>query len=133
VVSLDFPTRKSAQLARLSFADKRAGKRRRVRIDGRSSQAVQIRQRIAGYAKALGGAASEPFVRVRLQELAEIEVLTSQLRVNGLNGKALDLFELTRLMNMQSRLRRSLGLSDRPPEPPPPTLESYRRRREATP
>ena len=127
MTTLDFPTRRSAQLARLSFADKHAGKRRRVRIDGRSSQAVQIRRRIEGYAKALGAAAVEPFVRVRLQELAEIEVLTSQLRVNGLNGKGVDLFELTRLTNVANRLRRSLGLSDRPPEPPAPPLSSYRK------
>jgi len=137
VVTLSFPTRRSAQIARRSFngrdADNAASRRRRVRFDGRSAQAVAIRKRVAAYSKRLGAAADEPFVRERIIELAELEVLTGQLRANALNSQHVDLFELNRMTNATNRLRRSLGLSDRPPEPPAPSLESYRRKHEATP
>jgi hypothetical protein len=132
VVSLDFPTRRSAQIARSTFADKAATKRRRVKIDGRSWQAVAIRKRLKAYATAIGEAADKPAVRARIQELCELEVLCAQLRANGLKGEPLDLFQLGRMTNSCNRLRTSLGLCDRPPEVIP-TLESYKRKREAQP
>jgi hypothetical protein len=135
VVSLDFPTRRSAQIARSTFADKAASKRRRVKVDGRSWQAVAIRKRLKAYAMAIGEAADSPAVRARILELCELEVLVAQLRANSLKGEPVDpqfLFELTRMTNSCNRLRHSLGLSDRPPEVIP-TLESYRRKREAQP
>jgi hypothetical protein len=103
-------------------------RQRAVRMDGRSAQAVAIRRRVAAYRKALGAAASEPFVKSRIVELAELEVLTAQLRANALAGQPVDLFELNRMTNATNRLRRSLGLSDRPPEPAPPPLSSYKRK-----
>ena len=138
MTTLQFPTRKSSRIARRLFngcgADSTASGQGSVRFDGRSAQAVAIRKRVAAYSKRLGaGAAGEPFVRARIIELAELEVLTSQLRANALNSQPVDLFELNRMTNATNRLRRSLGLSDRPPEPPAPSLESYRRKHEATP
>jgi hypothetical protein len=135
VISLQFPTRRSARIARRLLAGNgivRAPlQQRAVRIDGRSAQAVAIRRRIASYRQALGAAAVEPFVKTRIQELAELEVLTAQLRANALAGEPVDLFELNRMTNACNRLRRSLGLSDKPPEPPAPSLSSYRKKSEA--
>jgi hypothetical protein len=136
MTTLEFPTRRSARIARQTFAGNGVVRaplqQRTARLDGRSVAAVAIRRRIAAYCRALGAAAvGEPFVKSRIVELAELETLTARLRGIALAGHPVDLFELNRMQNTCNRLRRSLGLSDPPPEPPPPTLAELKRRRDA--
>jgi hypothetical protein len=92
-------------------------KRRRARIDGRFKPAIEIRHRIAVYSRAIGRAAKDPLTKARIAELAELEVLTSELRAAGLRGElrgSFELFHLSRFSNSCVRLRASLGLNAEP-------------------
>jgi hypothetical protein len=130
-LELHFPSRRSAQVARRSFNGHTRGRvphargsyNNRVRIDGRSAIARDIRRRLEGYAKQLGKAASEPSVKARLLELCEIETLTAQLRRDSLNGRDIDLLAVSRFVGLAKRLRESLRLDSPPPKPALPSLQ----------
>ncbi len=108
--------------------------RRNPRLDGRSRVARRIRQLVAEYNRRLGDAANDSMVRADIVRLAETEALIEDQRACALRHEPVDLAVLTRLENAARRWRRSLGLDGLPPEPPPPTLESYlRAKAEATP
>jgi hypothetical protein len=113
---LSFSTTQSGQSARRFLGTRRTQKRRRVRVDGRSRCAQQIKYKLALYTKQLGGI-KDPLVKSRLLELVELEVLTSEMRARGLRGEALntfDLYQLTRFTNTIARLRAGLGLAAEP-------------------
>lgn len=100
--------------------DARSYRRRIVRIDGRSRTYQAIKYRVHQYSRAIGKAASDPLMRSRIVELAELEVLTSELRAAGLRGEKVnnfDLYQLSRLGNSCVRLRESLGLNADPSAP----------------
>jgi hypothetical protein len=77
---LNFSTTAAGQLARRYTGTKRSVQRRRVRLDGRFRFSKDIKRRFRIYASALGEAAYEPAIKVRLIELCELEVLAARLR-----------------------------------------------------
>ena len=91
------------------------------RVDGRSAQARQIKQKLAFYVAQLGGHATEQ-VRHNLTELAETETLLDLIRAAALNGDRVDLTALNRLINTTNRLRRLFGL-DAPLSDVVPTID----------
>jgi hypothetical protein len=90
-------------------------KRRRVRIDGRYKPAQEVKRRVAAYRKQLGGL--DEVTRQRVTELAELEVVCSELRASILRGEHIGVFamdQIGRLHNTCCRLRTSLGLNSEP-------------------
>jgi hypothetical protein len=123
-----FPTAQGGTTATKYLRTPRSYRRRIARIDGRSRAYQAIKYRTAQYAKALGDRAAEPMTRSRIIELAELEVLTSEMRAAGLRGERIgsfDMEQLARFSNACVRLRRALGLhAESPLDPEPPGLEN---------
>jgi hypothetical protein len=94
-----------------SSGDVRPVRRRLARIDGRSQAARRVKTLIAGYRKAIGAPADEPFVAVKVAELAETQTIVEAMRASALRGEHVDHKSLNRLQNTASRLRKHLGLS----------------------
>jgi hypothetical protein len=94
-----------------SSGDVRPVRRRLARIDGRSQAARRVKTLIAGFRKAIGAPASEPFVAVKIAELAETQTIVEAMRASALRGEHVDFVALNRLQNTASRLRKHLGLS----------------------
>jgi hypothetical protein len=124
VVDLHFQRVQGGTTAAKYIRSARTYRRRIVRIDGRSRAFQAIKLKVQQYTRAIGHAAKEPLTRARIVELAELEVLTSELRAAGLRGEAnnFDLFQLARFTNTANRLRQALGLNTTP-EPELPTLD----------
>jgi hypothetical protein len=112
---LSFPTTQSGATARKYLGTRRTQNRKRVRVDGRTRCAQQIKYKLALYSKQLGGI-KDPLMKLRLLELVELEVLTSEMRARGLKGEvgSFDLFQLNRFTNTIARLRAGLGLAAEP-------------------
>jgi hypothetical protein len=123
VPTLHFNTTQSGQTARKYLGTSRTVKRRRVRVDGRTRCWQQVKYKVAQYSRALGDhRAKDPLTKARIVELAELEVLTAEMRARGLRGEDLgsfDLQQLSRFTNSIARLRAGLGLV----EPPAPALD----------
>jgi hypothetical protein len=115
-IQLRFPNDQSGATARKYLGTRRTQNRKRVRVDGRTRCAQQIKYRLALYSKQLGGVVKDPLVKTRLLELCELEVLTSEMRARGLKGAvtSFDLFQLNRFTNTIARLRTGLGLAAEP-------------------
>jgi hypothetical protein len=117
MVNLNFSTTQAGQTARKYLRTPRSVRRRHHRIDGRVRAAQAIKLKVHQYTRAIGAAAKDPLTKARIAELAELEVLTSELRAAGLRGEKVntfDLYQLTRFTNTINRLRESLGLNAAP-------------------
>jgi hypothetical protein len=93
---------------------------------------LQVKQKVAAYSKALGKRAADPVTKARVQELAELEVLASELRGAGLRGELREsfwLYQVGRFTNSADRLRRGLGLHAKPDpyDGIVPTLDEFMR------
>ena len=108
-------------LAALTKPQRDRWRRYPPRVDGRSAQAKQIKQKLAFYTAQLGGYVTEQRRR-DLTELAETETLLDLLRAAALNGDRVDLTALNRLINTKNRLRSFLGLTT-PPCDAVPTID----------
>jgi len=120
VVDLHFSTAQGGTTATKYLRNPRSYRRRYARVDGRSRACQAIKLKVHQYSRAIGAAAKDPLTRSRVLELAELEVLTSELRAAGLRGEKInnfDLYQLTRFTNTIARLREGLGLNAEPSEP----------------
>jgi hypothetical protein len=112
-MQLRFATVHGGTAATKFIQDRRSVRRRLVRVDGRSRAYRAVKQKIAHYSAVLGKAAKSPLAKARIVELAELEVLTSEIRAAGLRGEmrsGFDLEQLVRMTNCADVLRRRLGL-----------------------
>jgi hypothetical protein len=83
VASLDFQPNPNGG----STGETRKMRRRLQRVDGRSRPARRIKTLVKAFRKAMGAAAFEPFMAEKLQSLAEMETLTSEIRAAALRGR----------------------------------------------
>jgi hypothetical protein len=123
--TLHFSTTQAGQTWRRINGTARSKRRREVRVDGRLRQWLQVKAKVAEYSKALGKRARDAVVKARIQELAELEVLASELRGAGLRGELRDsfwMYQVGRFTNSADKLRQNLGLHAKPTEPEIPEI-----------
>ena len=86
-VDLHFSAVQSGTTATKYLRNPRSYRRRYVRVDGRSRAYQAIKLKVHQYTRAIGAAAKDPLTKARIVELAELEVLTSELRAAGLRAR----------------------------------------------